>query len=203
MKKLITFLIIAIASVSTFATEIKEDKPGFMPALDLEIGILGKSEGTSGSNFSFAATIGGNYYFLHSQRGLFAGARIGYASASFNETMKSGRERINIEQNAHFITIPINAGWAFTNSKGTFGATPYAGIDLNCCVAGNAKLKYGTSSAQESKLKKKVGVDLRLGIQLRIGGFNVGGAYIIPLNDNQEMYFGSDAYPAISIGFGF
>lgn len=181
-----------------------DDAPGAEFAMMIEYGFL-SSEGSSHS-YTYSATAGANYYFLHKNTGLFAGARIGYNSATFNAHASGRGSYVNAELASHFISVPINLGYAFTTADKKFGITPYAGIDVNFCVASKYKQKSyssGTTTNGELKLKKKVGLDARVGLQLRLWEFNIGGSYVMPLNDNQKMYFGDDSYFAINIGWGF
>lgn len=184
-----------------------DDKPGAAFTIMLEYGFLPKMEGTSGTNYTYAFTAGANYYFMHREAGVFAGARVGYNSANYNALIRNGvGSYTSMTLDSHFISIPINAGYTFANSKRQFAITPYAGIDPNFCVGSKYKQKEissGSSDKSETKLKNKVGFDARIGAQLRIYGFNIGASYVFPLNDNQKMYFGDDSYLAINIGFGF
>ena len=186
--------------------ETDPDNPGITCSLILEYGFLSKESGMKGSNYTYAFTVGANYYFMHSDRGVFAGANIGYNSANYNQYQTYRGEYVISQSTSHFITLPVHIGYTFASANNSFGISPYAGIDFNFCVGGKSKLKARSSGQQldiENKLEKKVGVDARVGAILRIYGFNVGAAYVIPLNDNQKMYFGKDSYLAISIGYGF
>lgn len=186
--------------------EVKEDKPGFGGAMLIEYGFLKKPEGANGSPWAYSITAGVNYYFMHKESDLFAGARIGYNSSSNYSHSSYEGYYMTTEYSAHFITLPINVGYAFTNEKRTFGLTPLAGFDFNFCVAGKTKTEgygHGSNYDDETKLKKKVGVDAKIGAQMRLYYFNLGVSYVIPLNKAQEMYFGEDSYVAINIGFGF
>lgn len=186
------------------------EKSHWQPTFMIEYGFLPKEDGVSGTNYAYAATLGANYYFTESNRGVFAGARIGYNSASYNQHV-SGRVdgsyvSATYEYNSHYITLPINLGYSIMTSDGKWGVTPYAGMDFNFCVAGKEKQKVtvsGSSKEGERKIKKDVALGFRVGLQLRLGGFNVGGSYVIPINDAQKGNFGKDAYLAINIGFGF
>ncbi|MDE7387585.1 MAG: outer membrane beta-barrel protein [Muribaculaceae bacterium] len=181
-----------------------DDAPGAEFAGIIEWGFLPKTGGST--NLAYTATVGVNYYFMHKNTGLFAGARIGYSSATLNLHESERGSYYDLTRSSHFISIPLNVGYALTTSNKNFGITPYAGLDLNFCVAAKDKEKKhtsGSSTEETFKLGKKVGIDARVGVQLRLGGFNVGGSYVMPLNDNQEMYFGDDSYFAINIGWGF
>lgn len=186
--------------------ETDPDKPGITITTLVEYGFLSKESGMKGDNYTYAFTVGANYYFMHSGRGVFAGANIGYNSANYNQYQTSRGEYVTSESTSHFITLPVHIGYTFASANNLFGISPYAGIDFNFCVGGKMKMKANAAGQQlniENKFEKKVGIDARVGAFLRIYGFNVGAAYVIPLNDNQKMYFGKDSYIAISIGYGF
>ena len=187
--------------------EAKEDKAGPELTMMIEYGFLPKVSGVRGTNYTYAFTIGANYYFMHSKSGVFAGGRIGYNSANYNGLISDGRgSYLTTTTTAHFITLPLHGGYTFANAKRNCALTPYAGLGFNFCVGGKSKMKaysHGSSGELETDINKKVGVDARIGLQLRLWGFNVGASYVIPLNDNQKGYFGSDCYMAINIGFGF
>ncbi len=189
-------------------TEDSNDKPGFTFGLLLEYGFLPKTEGVKGTNFAYSVTIGTNYYFMHDSAGVFAGARIGYNSANYNTLMNFGYgSYINTTSEAHFITLlPIHAGYSFSTKNRKLVVSPCAGIGMNFCVGGKFKLKnigHGSSEQYKTKFEKNVGIDTRIGAQLKIYGINVGLAYIIPLNKSQKSYFGKDSYFAINLGIGF
>lgn len=193
----------AVASQS--AGETTEDNPGLSYVYALEYGFLQKLEGSRGSHYAFSITMGANYYFMHKDKGVFAGGRIGYNSASFTSLTKiSIGNYISETTDSHFITLPINVGYSWCTNDRKFGVTPLAGIDFNFCVGGKYKYKeIGSSIEDTTKFKKKTGVDARLGLMLRLYGINIGAAYVLPLNDNQEAYFGEDAYLSVCFGYGF
>lgn len=182
------------------------DNPGAECSGMIEYGFLPKEKGVSGTNYTYAFTVGANYFFMHRAAGLFAGARIGYNSATFYNYSISRYSHLTVARESHFITLPINVGYAFATDNRNLAFIPYAGIDFNFCVAGKIKAK-GTGQLSgidgEQNYKKKVGLDARVGIQLRIFGFNVGASYVLALNDHQEYYFGDDGYIAINLAFGF
>ncbi len=190
-----------------YDSEEDDDNPGVSFVSMVEFGFLPKVDGAGGSSFSYAITLGANYYFMHHMSGLFAGARIGYQNAYRNIHMKLDRGSYeDLTSDAHFISVPINAGYTFATQNRMLAISPYVGLDVNFCVAAKSKYKqrlYGSSDELEIKLKKKVGIDGRVGAELRIYGFNIGVSYVFPLNDNQKMYFGDDSYAAINVGYGF
>ncbi len=184
-----------------------DDKPGFFPNFSMEYGFLSKEKGVKGTNYTYAFTLGANYFFMRKLSGLFAGVNIGYNSANYNNHASAGRgQYVSETTTAHFVTLPIHVGYRFAASNRNFGITPYAGLDVNFCVGGKTKTKgrvEGVNIDSETKFNKKTGIDARVGLKFSIGLFNVGAAYVFPVNDNQKAYFGKDAYLAISIGGGF
>ena len=172
----------------------------------IEYGFLTKEDDAKGTNYTYAYSIGGNYYFMHRMSGVFAGARIGYNSANYNHYESYRGSYYTSTSTAHFITLPINAGYAFATENRNLALTPYAGVDFNFCVGGKNKTEgriEGVQIDRESKFKKKVGLDARIGILLRLWGFNIGASYVMPLNKNQKQYFGDESYIAINLGCGF
>lgn len=187
--------------------EIKEDKPGFKPVFAIEYGFLPKEKDVKGTNFAYKATVGFNYYFMHKDRGPFAGVQIGYNSATFHSYASDGRgQYLTNKTESHFIALPISVGYRIASPNSKFGITPYAGLGVNFCVAGKIKNEgriNGSNIKTENEFKKKVGIDARVGLQLSFDLFNVGAAYVFQVNDNQKMYFGKKGYFAVSIGWGF
>ncbi len=198
-----------VPETNTYSNDNNEDfddKPNVAFTAMIEYGFLPKVEGVKGTNYTYAITVGANY-FMHRNSGVFAGARIGYNSANYNGSFKEATASYyNMTSEAHFITLPINAGYTFASNNRLWAISPYVGIDANFCVGGKYKQKHitaGSSDKSKMKMDKKVGFDARIGAQLRIFGFNVGVSYVFPLNDNQKAYFGKDSYVAINLGFGF
>lgn len=192
-----------------------EEKSHWSPLLIMEYGLLPKEKGVKNSNLGYAVSFGANYYFMESNRdefgkGAFVGARIGYNNASFDKSqskrVNGSYYYVNSESDSHFISVPVNLGYAITRTDGKFGVIPYVGMDFNFCVAGKAKYKEiigGSTIENKSKLKKELAIDARVGLQVRIGGFNVGASYVMPVNKAQKGYFGDDSYLAFNIGIGF
>ena len=208
MKKLIFLapligLSLTCAAQSVDDNNVNDKNHGITLSMSTEYGFLPKEDGVKGTNNAYAITFGANYYFMHPDRGVFAGARIGYNSASFhNHAYLGPAEYVTANTDTHFITLPINVGYAFTPADSRFGVSPLAGIDVNFCVAGKHKIKDGSNEIKRN-IKKKVAFDARFGLQFRIYGFNVGASYVLPIGDNQKAYFGKDGYFAVNIGFGF
>lgn len=190
--------------------ETKEDKPGFQPVFSLEYGFLPKEKGVKGTSFAYKLTAGFNYYFLHKDRGPFAGVQIGYNTAYMYSYAYASHEVYNYNMTqkteSHFIALPFSVGYRLEMPNSKFGITPYAGLGVNFCVAGKIKTEGridGSNINDEKEFKKKVGIDARVGLQLSFNLFDVGAAYVFRVNDNQKMYFGKKGYFAVSIGWGF
>lgn len=166
------------------------DTPGFHEAIMLEYGFLSKPKYAKSSPWTYAITVGANYYFMHNHKGPFAGARIGYNSSNYIDGSQ--------ELKSSFLALPICAGYSFRSDNDNWGISPQAGFDFNFCVSSKSK-----NGGKTVKGKKKVGLDARIGVQLDLYGFNIGCSYIIPVNKDSKRYFGDDSYLAINIGFGF
>ena len=84
---------------------------------------------------------------------------------------------------------------------------PFAGINANIGLTGKNKYKiYGSGGGEgdrKIKIGGKIGLDARLGLRLNLSEFIISGSYRIPLTDNQKKWFGEDAYPEITIAWGF
>lgn len=169
----------------------EEDKAGAEFAFMIEYGFLSKPEMASSTStpFTYAFTVGANYFFMHHRRGIFGGARIGYNSATYVGIGKNKSE-------SHFITIPICVGYTLRTVNRKWAISPQAGFDFNFCVGGKDVI-----NDKKYKIKKKVGVDARIGVQLDLHGFGLGCSYVFPVDKNNKKYFGEDAYVAVNIGF--
>ena len=159
-------------------------------AMEIGYGFLDNGGIKGASCSAYQATIGANYMINDA---LYAGARIGYNSASSSYT--------DITSNIHMIVLPLEFGyvWGRENIK----LIPFSGIDLNIGLNGKTKFKSGNHDDEKIKIGGKLGVALNLGLRLYLWGFNLSGKYHLPINDQQKGFFGEDAYPEISIGFGF
>lgn len=171
--------------------------PGVEMAFKLSYGFIPKPEGSSQSPWAFAAVIGANYWFVDKLSGPFAGAMIGYDSSSFLTSSISSETK----SSCHFVSVPINIGYALTIVNNKFALTPYVGLSPKFCVKATGESKmYGESIKYD--IKKKFSLDLSYGVALRIMGLNIIGAFSTPLNDAQKGYFGDETYFNIGIGFG-
>jgi hypothetical protein len=145
-----------------------------------------------GSAFAYEATVGVNYTAIAD---LYVGGRIGYNSSYYSYN--------RITQTYHLLSIPIEVGYIFATADRKFGFIPFAGFDFNIGLSGNYKDKSDRTESTKFKIGGKLGVDFKVGIRLRLYEFNISAGYHIPTNDWQKTYFGNDAYPEVSLGFGF
>lgn len=156
------------------------------------------------SNFMYEATVGANYTLPYN---LYVGARIGYNSANYNGLINIDRESISAEQNCHFLEIPIEFGYSLKNESESLGLIPFVGFNTNIGLSGKYKQKIlgtgGEESSNKLKIGGKVGLGARVGIRVHLMGFDITGSYQIPLNDKQKGWFGKDAFPEISLAWGF
>lgn len=160
------------------------------------------------SNLQYEITFGANYRFPFN---LYAGARIGYNSGNYNMAVKGDGEHVrnaNWESNYHFIEVPLEVGYMLTTTNKKWGIVPFAGINANIGLTGKEKYKElgsgGNSESKKLKIGGKLGLEAKIGLRIRlIEILNISGSYRIPLNDKQKEWFGKDAYPEISIAWGF
>ena len=166
-------------------------KETWLFAMEIGYGFLdnGGIEGTS--CFAYQATVGANYMFNDA---LYAGARIGYNTA--HSSFVGGTSDI------HLIVLPLEIGYIF--GKGNVKLIPFSGFDLNVGLNGKTKFKSEYQDIDEKiKIGGKIGIALNVGLRLHLWGWSLSGKYHLPINDQQKVFFGKDAYPEISIGFGF
>ena len=172
-----------------------KDASPWDPAFEIGYGFIkGKS------NFQYEATFGVNYRFPFN---MYAGARIGYNSCNYNGYVKEYNMTTKVQY--HFIEIPLELGYALATSNGNWAILPFAGINTNIGLTGKLKSREIGSDENEGKMKigGKVGFEARLGLRIRLMEFNITGSYRIPLSDKQKGWAGKDAYPEITIGWGF
>ena len=155
-------------------------------------------------NFMYEATVGANYRLPYN---LYIGARIGYNSANYTGLIKIEGQNINAKQNYHLLEIPIEFGYSLKNESETLGLIPFVGFNTNIGLSGKYKQRIlGTGGKEEpQKVKKgeKVGIGARVGVRVCLWGFDITGSYQIPLNDKQKGWFGKDAFPEITLAWGF
>lgn len=177
------------------AVSYDDDFARWEPVIQVGYGFLAKPKGTKDNCYSLNATVGVNYNITEQ---FYAGARLGYNSGYYFS------KAYNASATYHFITIPIEAGYKFELGSEKYAIIPYGGFDFNICVKGS--MESGTGSSKDKmdlKCGGKTGVDFRVGVRARVWSFNVGGACVVPLTDNQKLFFGDKAYPEVSIGWGF
>lgn len=158
------------------------------------------------SNFTYEASIGFTYHFPYN---IYGSARIGYNGCFYSSHYNGDRETrsSNTEAKFHFLQIPLETGYILQTINKKWGIIPFAGITTNIGLTGKSKYKElgtgGESNSKKAKIGGKIGLDARLGVRLRIYGFNVSGSYHLPLNKKQKEFFGKDSYPEVSIGYNF
>ena len=155
-------------------------------------------------NFMYEATVGANYRLLYN---IYVGARIGYNSANYIGLTKYEGRSIEVEQKYHFLEIPLELGYALKNTSETLGVIPFVGFNTNIGLSGKNKLRTlgtgGKTESQKVKIGGKVGLGARVGVRVCLWGFDITGSYQIPLNDKQKGWFGKDAFPEITLAWGF
>ena len=155
-------------------------------------------------NFMYEATVGANYRLPYN---IYVGARIGYNSANYIGLTKYEGRSIEVEQKYHFLEIPLELGYALKNTSETLGVIPFVGFNTNIGLSGKNKLRTlgtgGKTESQKVKIGGKVGLGARVGVRVCLWGFDITGSYQIPLNDTQKGWFGKDAFPEITLAWGF
>ena len=155
-------------------------------------------------NFMYEATVGANYRLPYN---LYIGARIGYNSANNTGLIKIEGQNINAKQNYHLLEIPIEFGYSLKNESETLGLIPFVGFNTNIGLSGKYKQRIlgtgGKEEPQKVKIGGKVGIGARVGVRVCLWGFDITGSYQIPLNDKQKGWFGKDAFPEITLAWGF
>lgn len=147
--------------------------------------------------WAYKATIGASYSFTNN---FYAQGQIGYNSSNINDRIKTGKySSVGYDASLHFITIPLELGYRLTTKDRLWGVIPFAGIGFNIGLSG--KSEYDDEK-QKIKIGGKMGVEARAGLRLVLYGFKIIGSYHVPMNSKQEDFFGEDAYPELSIGFG-
>ena len=139
--------------------------------------------------FAFKSAIGIRHSFTKS---FYVGAQIAYNH--FYHTSEHYKTKM------HFIYLPLETGYKFMTDNGKWGIIPFAGLGLNIGLKGKTTI----DNDEEYKLKVggKLGLEGRIGLHVSLADFILSASYHLPLNSKQEGFFGEDAYPEISIGFG-
>ncbi len=165
-------------------------------AMSISYGFLPKVEGTSGTNYALAMTVGANYNI---DKSLYVGARIGYSSANTNiSQMIEPGNYFHSEMNSHFIALPIEVGYKLHLIQDKYFLAPYAGLDINFAVKCTTKQGTGSNKEEKSVNPNKLGANGRIGLRINIGSFCLGGAYVFSLDKN---YGDNNGFPELSIGF--
>lgn len=180
--------------------------PGWSPFFDIEYGFPEKAPTASSKEHSYSGaykvTFGGNYYFLEKDKGIFAGAGVGYAWFTNSYSVYQGSSSLKIEMNSHIITIPLQVGYYLSVSD-LIGLTPMLGLDLNCPLSAKTKTTKNKTN-ETTKFKNNLAINFNLGVAISFGGFDIIARYNIPVNKWQKVYTGSDdGYFSVGIGFGF
>ena len=124
---------------------------------------------------------------------LYLGARLGYCGVF---VYASG-----VDSSSHFLTIPIEVGYALGVGDKTFALIPYVGLTSNIGLAGKTKIKdYGE---YKQEIGGKFALETDLGLRIRIGSYTVSATAVVPVNDICESFSGDDTYFRVSIGMGF
>ncbi len=160
----------------------------FFFADEVGYGFLQKGEGSSA--FALHFSIGADYFINNN---LYAGAKVGYSIASYIATKS--------ETSYHFISVPLEIGYALSTKNNKLSLAPYGGLNFNICVAG--KSEYDGEKQDIKGVKGKLCMDAIFGVRVNIYSFFIGGAYHFPINKEQKGMFGKDSYPTISIGYAF
>lgn len=160
-------------------------------AFSIGYGFLPKEKGVKGTNWAYECWLGANYNITKSH---YVGARIGYNSSNYSANAYG----VSTESEFHFVSLPIETGYELSIISDKFSIIPYGGFSFNYCVKGKSKIG---KTSNKLDVNGEVGIDARLGARLSIYGFKIGAAYIIPVNDKQEEFFGEKAYFQVSIGF--
>lgn len=145
-----------------------------------------------GFALSCDVTFGVNYTVVAD---FYVGGRIGCNSPSFSYDRKT--------YEYYFLSIPVEAGYMFVVKDRKFGVVPFLGFDFNIGLTGRYKDKSVSKESLKLKIGGKLAADFIIGTRIRLGDFDIGAGYHIPINDWQKTCFGKDAYPSVFIGYGF
>lgn len=165
--------------------------------LSLSFGFLGNQQGLKNSSFDYLATLGAKYsldsYDEYTQ-GLYLFGGIGYAGSWVS------LKGMNITTKIHTLYFPTQIGYAITNEKKNIGLVPFIGPEFKISLSG--KTKYQQESI-DMKIGGKIGCSFAMGLNIRLNGFNLIGAYHLPMNDNAKAFTGDKGYFSVGIGGGF
>lgn len=176
-------------------TYIKEEKnanvdeediyDGWVISMEIGYGFLDHLSYSSA--FAYEVSAGVNYYFSN----LYCGARVGYLGANYYS------RELDTEMN--LLVLPTEVGYALGGHN--FAVIPYGGFNFDMGLNGKHKIRdYGKKKID---ISGDFGVSLRLGLRIRLWGYDLSASYIIPINDEQKRIFNDEPYFGITLGFGF
>ena len=171
-------------TTNTVAKSYSYFNPQFLPTMSIGWGFV------EGDGSAYEATIGANYEFIEN---FYVGARLGYLGGSYYFSEMG----YNIDTDMHFISIPIELGYTIV-SEHKFGVVPFVGLGFNVGLSGESEID---DYEMDLEIGGDLGIDGRAGLRIMLGGWTISGTYHFPLNNNQEEFFGEDAYPEVSIGW--
>ena len=166
----------------------EDDKAYDGLSLSMEIGFGFLEHGTTyNSAHAFETSIGVNYFMSN----LYYGARIGYLVANYYS------RELDTEMN--LLVLPTEVGYALGGHN--FAVIPYGGFNFDVGLNGKHKIRdYGKKKID---ISGDVGVSLRLGLRIRLLGYDLSASYTIPINDEQKRIFNDEPYFGITLGFVF
>lgn len=183
---------------SSYRSDNHEEGPGFGVGMEISLGFPPHD---SGSYNIYEMSLFLPYWIKEKNNGLFVSAGLGYSSAFGSDHTSSGRNSYSVSTDMSLITIPLKAGFAISGND-KFAIVPYAGVNLGITVSGSTKTKTNGSETKEKIKCGKLAPDFRLGADIRLWTFNVGGYFAIPISDDSKAVFGDSGYFAVAIGFG-
>lgn len=182
-------------------SNVNAEGPGWDFQIQISVGFLKSIEGASNFNYTYGADISFPYWFQEKRKGVFAAPGIGYNSSNINMYINQYGYRFDIRSTSHMISIPLKAGYTFCTENKNFGVTPYAGFNLGFTV--KRKFEMNNNKIDTGDSGCKFVPDFRLGVALRLAGFNCGGYVAFPLTDDAKDCFGTDGHFGVFIGYGF
>lgn len=186
------------SGISSYEKSDQDKGPGFGVGLELSLGFPSHD---SGSYNTYEMSVFLPYWIKEKNKGLFASVGLGYSSAFGSSHENSGRSSYSVSTSMSLISVPLKAGFAISGNE-NFAIVPYAGFNLGITVSGSTKTKINGSETKHKIKCGKLAPDFRLGADLRLWGFNVGGYFAIPISDDSKAVFGESGYFAVAIGFG-
>lgn len=148
---------------------------------------------------SLSFIIGGTSHFA---KNVYATFGVGYMGLTSNVYERIYGVTYKVDAESH--VIPIHIGLAFRAGSEKISIDPFVGMAFNIGVSSKSEISYAgeKETYKNEDFGGKLGVDLKLGVRIKINDFFIMGRYNFPLNDNQEKLFtGPDSYPEIGIGY--